>query len=213
MAYRGQESIAAKGGSPGANIETNLKVARAALEDTELNEEELVVSLNVKSLYTNVPVDQAHEIAFNELYSSDEFPEVLRSTMKSLLRLAVTNVHFKCNKMWCTESVGLAMGASLVAMLANLWMNCFENSKSKKPRYHWHGIKEHAGNCMDLFLYCRKSYDRGHTGVEIIQEVYGWHSVHCQKGPSRFTLRMQILIKKTYIPLLRHRMVVWTWRS
>ena len=72
-----------------------------------------MVSLDVKSLYTNVPVEEAIEIARKELYSSDEVPEIPSSAMKSLLRLAVTNVHFKCNKMWYTQSDGLAMVASL----------------------------------------------------------------------------------------------------
>ena len=84
-----------------------------------------MVSLDEKSLYTNVPVEEANEIAFKELYSSDEVPEIPRSAMKSLLRLAVTTVHFKCNKMWYTQSDGLAMSASLAVLLANLWMKSF----------------------------------------------------------------------------------------
>ena len=39
---------------PGVIIETNSKDARATLEAIKLDEDELVVSLNVKSLYTNV---------------------------------------------------------------------------------------------------------------------------------------------------------------
>ena len=80
---------------PGANIENNPKDARAALEATRLDVDELFVSLDVKSVYTNVP-----EIALKELYSSDEVPGIQRSAMKNLLRLAVTNAHFKCNKIW-----------------------------------------------------------------------------------------------------------------
>ena len=49
------------------------------------------------------------------------------SAMKSLLRLAVTNVQFKCNKMWYTQSDGLALGTSLSVMLANLWMKSLKN--------------------------------------------------------------------------------------
>ena len=48
-----------------------------------------MVSRDVKSLYTNVPVEEAIETALKELYSSDEVPETPRSAMKSLLRLAV----------------------------------------------------------------------------------------------------------------------------
>ena len=51
------------------------------------------------SLYTDVPVEEAIENALIELHSSDEVPETPRSAMKSLLRLAVANVHLKCNKM------------------------------------------------------------------------------------------------------------------
>ena len=101
-----------------------------------MDEDELVVYLDVKSLYTNVPVEEAIEIALKELYSSDEVPEIPRSAMKRFWRLAVTNVHPKCNKMWYTQSDGLAMGASLAVILANFWMKSFEKSlqKPKKGR-------------------------------------------------------------------------------
>ena len=79
---------------PGANIESNSNDARAALEATKLDEDELLVSLDVKSLYTNVPVEEAIEIALKDLYSSDKVPEIPRSAMKSLLRPAVANIHF-----------------------------------------------------------------------------------------------------------------------
>ena len=99
-----------------------------------MDEDELMVSLDVKSLYTNVPVEEAIEIALKELYPSDEVPEIPRSAMKSLLRLAVTNVHFKCNKMWYTQLDGLAMGASLAVFLADLWMKSFEKSSRNQKR-------------------------------------------------------------------------------
>ena len=51
--------------------------------------------------------------------------------MKSLLKLAVTNAHFKCNGIWNAESDGLAMGASLAVILANVWMKLFEASLQK----------------------------------------------------------------------------------
>ena len=128
---------------PGANIETSSKDARAALEAIKLNEVELVVSLDVKSLYTNVPVEGAIEIALKELYSSDEISEIPRSAMKSLLRLAVTNIHFKCKKMRYTQSDGLAMGDSLAVILANLGMGslkkiCKETKWGKGEQNSWH---------------------------------------------------------------------------
>ena len=54
--------------------------------------------------------------------------------MKSFLRLAVTNVHFKCNKMWYTQTDGLAMGDSLSVTSANLWMKSYEKNFQKPKR-------------------------------------------------------------------------------
>ena len=39
-----------------------------------------------------------------------------------LLNFAVDQVHFQCNDMWYTQKDGLAMEASLVVILAILWM-------------------------------------------------------------------------------------------
>ena len=116
---------------PGANIDTNSKDARTALEAIKLDENEPVVTLDFKNLYKNVPVKEAIEIALKELYSSDEIPENQRSAMKKFLRLAVTNVYFECNKIWYTQSDGLTIGASLAVILANLWMKSFEKSLQK----------------------------------------------------------------------------------
>ena len=55
-------------------MEVNSKDSRAALEATKLDENELVLTLDYERLHTNVPVDEAIEIAFKELYSSEEVP-------------------------------------------------------------------------------------------------------------------------------------------
>ena len=73
------------------------KDTAAALEATNLEEDEPIVSLNVKILYTNSPVEKI-EIALKEVYSSNDGPEIPMSTMKSFLRLAATNVYIKCKK-------------------------------------------------------------------------------------------------------------------
>ena len=105
---------------PGANIETNTQDARNALESLTLEDDEQIVSLDVKSFYTNVQVGEIIEIAVRELYSSNLAPDIPRSAMKSLVKLAVTNVRFKCNGIWYVQSDGLTMGASLAVILANV---------------------------------------------------------------------------------------------
>ena len=82
---------------PSANIEKSTLDARRKLESMKLGHDECIVSLDVRSLYTNVPLNDAIEIALRSLYSSDHAPEMSRSTLKTLLKLAVANVCFKCN--------------------------------------------------------------------------------------------------------------------
>ena len=80
----------------------------------------------MKTLYTEVPVKEAINFALRSLYARDDKRDIPRTTMKRLLDLAVTNVHFKCNESWYCQKDGLAMGASLAVILANLWMKSWE---------------------------------------------------------------------------------------
>ena len=106
----------------GANIETNSLDAREILESTNLEPNENLISLDVKSLYTNVPLEEAIDIALGKLYEQGEPPSMARKTMKRLLNMADCQVHFKSNEIWYVQKDGLAMGASLAVILANLWL-------------------------------------------------------------------------------------------
>ena len=70
---------------PGANNENNMHDARRALESLSLSLEynEQIVSLDVKNLYTKVPVGEATKIALKELHFSNLAPEIPRSAMKN----------------------------------------------------------------------------------------------------------------------------------
>ena len=74
----------------------------------------------MKSVYTNVPLKEAIEIAFPELYSQERPPETQRATMKKLLDMAVSKVYFKRNDSRYEKVDGLAMGASLAVILVNI---------------------------------------------------------------------------------------------
>ena len=157
---------------PGANIED----ARKALESLTLKDNEQILSLDVKSLYTNVQVGEAIEIALRELYSSNLAPDIPRSAMKSLLKLALTNVHFKCNRIWYVQSDGLAMSASLAITLANVWMKSFEASQRKPELKENISISDQNGKCKDCNL---RATFRG-RGVEC-ESCKNWFHARCQK--------------------------------
>ena len=85
-----------------------------------VEKDEQLLSLDVKSLYTNVPVKEAIYIALRSHYATDYKADIPRTTKKRLLELAVPNVHFKCNESWYCQKDGLARGSSLAVILADL---------------------------------------------------------------------------------------------
>ena len=46
--------------------------------------------------------------------------------MKRRLNMVVSKVYFMCNDSWYVQVDGLAMGASLAVILANLWLKEYE---------------------------------------------------------------------------------------
>ena len=98
--------------APRFKIESSILHAREKLETIEPEEKEQTISSDFKSLYTNVPVSEAIEIALRSIYSSDNAPDIKQSALKLLLKLAVTKVHFKNNIKWYCQEHGLAVAAS-----------------------------------------------------------------------------------------------------
>ena len=111
---------------PSAGIETNTEKIKAALQSISLDDDEVLVSLDVVSLYTNVPVKESIEIAAEILYSLDEEPPFDRRTFTTLMEMAVTDIKFTCNRQWVTQRDGVAMGSKLAVILANIWLKQFE---------------------------------------------------------------------------------------
>ena len=111
---------------PGANIETSTEGMRRRLEQIALESDETILSRDVKSLYTNVPVHEAIELACEAIYASSNPPEMQQPTFKKLMELAVINVWFMSGSDWYIQRDDIAMGASLAVILANIWLKKFE---------------------------------------------------------------------------------------
>ena len=110
----------------GANTENNTKDARETIENISLDPDETIISLDVKTLYTNIPLEEAIEIALQKLYSQESPPEIQRANLKRLLNMAISKIYFKCNDSWHVQVDGLAIDASLAVILPNLWLKEYE---------------------------------------------------------------------------------------
>ena len=93
------------------------------LKDIELEDGEILVSFDVVSLYTNVPVVEAIEEAAERLYCGEfEIPPVSKDTFIELLKLASTNVVMSTHDGYYIQKDGLAMGSPPAPPLANIWL-------------------------------------------------------------------------------------------
>ena len=158
----------------GANIETNSLDAREILESTNLEPNENLISLDVKSLYTNVPLKEAIDIALRKLYEQNETASIARKTMKRLLNMAVSQFHFKCNETWYVQKDGLAMGASNAVILANLWLKQYKTVLSGDIPEMFLSEKDLHGISPE----CKKKVTYRSKGVEC-ESCLNWYHVKC----------------------------------
>ena len=79
---------------PEANINTKVKDVQTALSALHLDDE-VIVSLDVESLFTNVPVQETISLAANLLYSDEnDTPDIDKETFVTLLKMVSVNFMF-----------------------------------------------------------------------------------------------------------------------
>ena len=78
---------------PECQINTSTEKIGDSLKTVQLDSDDVIVSFDVSSLYTNVPVQDAIDICADLFYSGDhELPPVDKATFKELLELCTCNV-------------------------------------------------------------------------------------------------------------------------
>ncbi|XP_046863299.1 uncharacterized protein LOC124457051 [Xenia sp. Carnegie-2017] len=100
------------------------------LLQSDINANNVVMaSFDVKSLFTNIPVDETIAIITNHIFSNNtSFQGLDRSQFTQLLSLSVKNCHFFFNGQVYQQIDGVAMGSPLGPLFANIFMAFNENS-------------------------------------------------------------------------------------
>ena len=90
-----------------------------------------MVSFDVVSLFTNVPVEETTEIILKRIYiyiNKEITTDIPKQEMKELLILCTKNVHFIFNVKTYIQVDGVAMGSPLGPVLGNIFMAELETS-------------------------------------------------------------------------------------
>ena len=93
----------------------------------------IMCSFDVESLYTNVPVEEAIEIALDFMYKPVKLINVPfnREQLKRLLELSVRDAPFRFLDKVYKQVDGVAMGNPLAPIIADLWMQKMEQKLNK----------------------------------------------------------------------------------
>ena len=116
----------------GANIETNTQEAREILEKTQLESDESIISLDIKSLSANFFPKETVEIAMRRLYEQTNPPELSCKTMKKLLNMAKSKVHFKCTRTKYVKERRFSSGRVSRKIIGQFWLKEHESELMKE---------------------------------------------------------------------------------
>ena len=87
-----------------------------------------IVSFDVVSLFTNVPVDKVLDFLRNKFEEGIFSPSIEIGVFLELTKLCVTDTYFTFESNIYKQNYGVAMGSSLSPILANIYMEYFEST-------------------------------------------------------------------------------------
>ena len=87
-----------------------------------------MASLDVDSLFTNIPLDETIDICVDNLHNDNENPpNIPKHDFRNLLNIATKESFFMFNNKYYKQVDGVAMGSPLGPALANIFMCSFES--------------------------------------------------------------------------------------
>ena len=85
-----------------------------------------MASFDVKSLFTNIPLDETIDIIINKCFASaTHYHAISRDQFRDLLNFSVKNCHFLFDDVLYKQVDGVAMGSPLGPLFANIFLYIF----------------------------------------------------------------------------------------
>ena len=112
---------------PECGINSSTQKVPAQLPSIQLEEDECLVSFDVVSLYTNVPVKESIQVCADLLFNQITM-SIDKETFVTLAELACCDVVISTHRGYYRQTDGLAMGSPAAPALANGWLSQFEDT-------------------------------------------------------------------------------------
>ena len=128
----------------------------------------LLFSFDVKSLFTNVPLDETIETISIIIYEKIEIStDITKSEMKELLNLCTKSVPFTFDGNIYLQNDGVAMGSPLEPVLANIFMVELERVVKPTPMDKM--------KCWTRFIDDTLSYIKKDSIDHVLKMLNGFH--------------------------------------
>ena len=105
-----------------------------------------MASFDVKSLFTNVPLDEVVIICLEKLYRLGT-PSISKNNFHKLLKLSTSEVKFTFNSQMYSQHDGIAIGYPLGPIFANIFMGFIERKVISKYKVAYF---RYVDNCFVL---------------------------------------------------------------
>ena len=143
-----------------------------------------MTSLDVESLFTNIPLDETIENSINDLFSNnDTVHDFIKEDLKEFLKLASYESFFTFDNEYYSQLDGVAMGSPLGPTLANVFLCHFE--------------KQWLSDCPQDFCpnICRRYVDDISVTFNTYEQLKKFVEYMNTKHPNiKFTSSMNIII-------------------
>ena len=119
-----------------------------------------MVSLDIESLFTNIPVEETIDIILDKIFTEPDliYHNFNRTNFKKLIELAVLDTAFIFNGNAFKQVEGICMGSPLGPCLANIFMCSLEESMLEDCPLRFHPL--HYNRYVDdTFVLFRNEYD------------------------------------------------------
>jgi len=112
-----------------------------------------MVSFDVVSLFTNIPLDETIDICIDRLYHDDTVipPMIPKDDFRALLQMAAKDSCFMFNGKLYMQLDGVAMGSPLGPVLANIFLCHMEETLMSKSRYFPLFYRRYVDDTFALF--------------------------------------------------------------
>ena len=128
---------------PEANIRSDRKDVPKTIQTSKLDDDEVIVSLDIKSLFTKVPLCKGIDYTVDLLYSTNHAPAgINNSTFKILLEMVSKDVIMQTHRGYFKQIDGVALGSSVGPLLAYIFVSKYDSELGSFSKFYYRYVDD-----------------------------------------------------------------------